>query len=515
MQEPIPKSIEPVLKLLGVTSAADIILNGVSYDSREVKPGYAFCCIAGQHVDGNKFIAEAISNGAACIFSASPKAGELPIPYFTVADVDLALALVADHIFDHPSQKLRPLGITGTNGKTTTTHLVEHILNYAGSKTGLIGTLGARFPGQGDYQNIKQHTTPQSSDLHRLLAAMVDAGCTHVAMEVSSHALVQKRVAGCHFALASLTNITQDHLDFHQTMDNYWQSKRHLFEILNDTNHDGKSAIVNKDDPLAKEFLKVVGPSARQITYGWEKGADIYVKKTQFDFDSTKASLVTPLGEIDMQLKLTGRFNIYNVMAAIAICLAEGVELETCKEALEGFSGVSGRFEVVAVHSGYEPLCIVDYAHTPDGLDNVLKTARNLVPKGGKLIVVFGCGGDRDASKRPQMGEIAETRADEVIITSDNPRSEDSQVIISNILAGIKRLQGVIIEPDRSTAIRAAVDNASNQDIIVIAGKGHENYQILADRTIPFDDRTEVKLALQDRSHDSGNFEPRESFIPQ
>lgn len=497
------KNIEPVFPLLGLFASAGLAcgkldVTGIAYDSRQVRPGNAFVCIAGEQVDGNDFIADAVNNGASCIFSERPASG-CAVPSFVVPDVRLALALLADHYFDYPSRKLRTLGVTGTNGKTTTTHLVEHILKESGRKTGLIGTLGARWPGQSIYQNLK-HTTPQSADLHRILSFMVDAQCSHVSMEVSSHALAQKRVYGCHFASACLTNISQDHLDFHQTMEHYWTAKRKLFEDLNESVHKETTAIVNADDPLADEFLSVVGPAVRRLTYSWREGADLYVRKSEFAFSGTSLALATPFGDCELQLKLTGTFNVYNTMAALLICLSEGVDLSSCLTALAEFSGVSGRFEVVSAGSGGEPLAIVDYAHTPDGLDNVLKTARNLVPEGGKLIGVFGCGGDRDSSKRPQMGEIAESLCDEVIVTSDNPRSEDPDQIIADILAGIKRMKSVLVEPDRATAIRQAIRSAADSDVVVIAGKGHENYQILADRTIPFDDRTEVRLALQERA---------------
>lgn len=501
MEEHRSKAITPVLGRLGISpesvSGNDINITGVAFDSREVQPGFAFVCFSGLKVDGNEFIAEAIKRGASCIFSERQRAS-CPIPYFAVADVRVALAMLSDYFFDQPSLKLRPLGVTGTNGKTTTTHLIEHILNYAGRKTGLIGTLGARWPGANIYQNIK-HTTPQSSDLHRTLADMVAAGCSHVSMEVSSHALAQKRVDGCHFASACLTNITQDHLDFHQTMENYWQSKRLLFEELNNSSHSNKSAVVNLDEPLSSEFLKVVGKSVSSLTYSYNQKADLSVQSASFDFNGTSLILNTPSGFLGLKSRLTGRFNVYNMMAALLVCFAEGIPFSTGCESLEDFPGVSGRFELVSWSPGNEPLCIVDYAHTPDGLDNVLKTARQLVSPPGRLIVVFGCGGDRDSSKRPQMGEIAESMCDQVIVTSDNPRSEDPQQIIANILAGIKRINRVKVEADRARAIRAAIAAASQKDVVVIAGKGHENYQILSDRTIPFDDRTEVKLALKER----------------
>ncbi len=512
VQENDPKRIEPVLNLLGLNTQGaqrDVAITGVAFDSRQVKPGNAFVCIPGDKVDGNQFIGEAVKNGAACIFSEVARE-TCPVPLFNVADVRLALAVLADHFYDYPSHRLRVLGVTGTNGKTTTTHLIEHVLNAAGVKTGLIGTLGARWHAQIGYQNIK-HTTPQSSDLHAILNRIAESGCSHVSMEVSSHALVQKRIAGCHFAVACLTNVTQDHLDFHKTMDNYWRSKRRLFEEIADSVHPNKCVVVNADDPLAPEFLAVVGSSVRRLTYGWTSDADTYVEAATFDFEGMHLSLVTPAGPLAMRLKLTGRFNVYNVMAAISVCLAEGVDPATLAYAVKDFPGVDGRFELVSVGEKGEPLCIVDYAHTPDGLENVLRTARSLVPEQGRLIAVFGCGGDRDPSKRPQMGAIAEATADEVIVTSDNPRSEDPQQVISNILAGIKRTGSVKVEGDRARAINLAISQASVRDVVDVAGTGHENYQILADRTIPFDDRTEVRLSLKRRAGAVNEDKPKSS----
>lgn len=483
------------------TARQTLAASGLAYDSRRVKVGQAFFCLPGQKTDGNQFIEDAARAGAACIFSEQPAPHDLPVPYIRVSDARDALALVADYYYGHPSQQLRLLGVTGTNGKTTTTHLIEQIMRAAGHKVGLIGTLGARWEtssGERTYHDIK-HTTPQSSDLQTLFSTMVSSGCTHVAMEVSSHALALKRVAHSSFSVACLTNITQDHLDFHKTMEHYWRSKRMLFEQLNDSPHRAKTAVINLDDPLAAEFIAAVKGDVRILTYGWQPAADCHVTSASFDFRGTSVSLNTPDGAVDLRLKLNGRFNVYNTLAAISVCLAEGIDLETCRQALADFPGVSGRFEVVSTAEGEgseEPLCIVDYAHTPDGLENVLKAARALVPKRGKLIAVFGCGGDRDSSKRPQMGEIATNLADEVFVTSDNPRTEDPQQILADILAGIRRMKGVRVEPDRASAIRMAVEQASVHDVVVVAGKGHETYQILGDQTIDFDDRIEVKHAL-------------------
>jgi UDP-N-acetylmuramoyl-L-alanyl-D-glutamate--2,6-diaminopimelate ligase len=513
------KQLLPALERIGGVVASKsqsqaVTFSGVCYDSRKVAQGDAFVCIEGEKFDGNKFIDDAIKAGASCIVSQRKSDRTLSIPYITVPDVRSALAELAAYFYDEPSSKIRLIGVTGTNGKTTTTHLVEHIFLADRRKIGLIGTLGARWseanqPSQ--YLDTK-HTTPQASDLQALLGDMASKNVSHVAMEVSSHALALERVHGCEFAVACLTNVTQDHLDFHKTMDHYWKAKRRLFEMLVKSRQTNKTSVINNDDELASEFIKATsGTDVRRWTYGWnEKSdalpqrvserADMFVKSATFDFRGTRLKLETPHGELDLDLHLNGRFNVYNVMAALLICMAEGVDLEVCKEALEVFKGVAGRFETVTTGGDKaEPLCLVDYAHTPDGLDNVLKAARALVPERGQLIVVFGCGGDRDATKRPQMGKIADDLADVVVVTSDNPRSEDPDLIIKNILTGIKRSENLIVEADRARAIKRAVDKAADVDIVVVAGKGHETYQILSDKTIDFDDRIEVRKALEER----------------
>lgn len=495
-------NVKPILESLGgrFSSAVNderLKIAGVTYDSRKVQPGFAFFCITGEQTDGNLYIPDAIKSGANLIITErTPQ--DSSIPFALVPDVRNAMAALSAEFYGYPSRTLRVVGVTGTNGKTTTTHLVERIFNDSGKPTGLIGTLGAKYKAGADYTDVK-HTTPQAADLQRMLATMRDGGCEYVSMEVSSHALAQKRVAACEFSVAAITNITQDHLDFHKTMEHYWKSKRLLFEDLTLSTHANKTAVLNRDDDLYEQFAKAVPSGVRVLTYGWDSPADIHVVNCAWQSNGTLLSLATPGGGIEMKLRLSGKFNVYNVMCAVAVCLAEAVSFEAIKKSLEAFPGVAGRFEVVTTGGDKEPLCIVDYAHTPDGLENVLKAAANILPLGGKLIVVFGCGGDRDATKRPQMGEIAESLADEVIVTSDNPRSEDPQQIIANILAGINRMKNVKVEADRAAAIRMAVQHASDKDVVVIAGKGHENYQILADRTIPFDDKSEVLDALNAR----------------
>lgn len=532
--KPRPKPLEPVLKQLGAggglsgVEGEHLTISGISYDSRKVERGDAFFCVEGQNKDGNLFINDAVASGAVCIVSEKPDTSLAhPIPYIEVPDVRLALAAASNYFFDQPTRSLRLLGVTGTNGKTTVTHLVEHVLLESGHQAGLIGTLGARWEDSSVpsanrlYHDIK-FTTPQASDLQELLFKMATDGVSHVAMEVSSHALALKRVAGSHFAVACLTNITQDHLDFHKTMNHYWRSKRLLFEQLNDSIQAGKTAVINADDPLSEEFEAAVDQRNVQVlTYGFGDKASVSAGGAHFDFSGAAFAVRTPAGEVDLKLKLNGRFNVYNSLAALAICLSEGIKLDVIKQALENFSGVPGRFEIVGrptpeqdtrelntlgqgerqgSASPAEPLCIVDYAHTPDGLKNVLKAARALVPSDGRLVVVFGCGGDRDSSKRSQMGGIAEAYADNVVVTSDNPRTEEPRQIIVDVLAGIKRMKGVRVEPDRAAAIHAAIEEANSRDVVVVAGKGHETYQILKDTTIAFDDRMEVLKALSQRA---------------
>lgn len=313
----------------------------------------------------------------------------------------------------------------------------------------------------------------------------------NVVMEVSSHALDQNRVGGCCFNGAVLTNLTQDHLDYHITMDNYFEAKALLFRGL----QEGCFAVINKDDNYADRFISVVPEGVNTYTYGVKKEADIMAKDINFSLNGAEFKLVTKDGEYPVNLHMNGMFSVYNVLAAITSAVAMGIDLKVALKALENVKGVAGRFEVVAK----KPLVIVDYAHTPDGLENVLNSAREITPKDGKLICLFGCGGDRDATKRPKMGAIAERIADRIVITSDNPRSEDPQQIITDIIAGLKSVNPdkVTVEPDRGHAIALLKDIAENNDVVVIAGKGHENYQILKDRTIHFDDREEARKVFE------------------
>jgi len=379
------------------------------------------------------------------------------------------------------------IGVTGTNGKTTTTNIVRAILRKAGFKVGLIGTINIMIE---DEAIVAHNTTPDVVDLQRALYRMKEAGCEYVVMEVSSHALALNRVAGCEYDTAALTNITQDHLDFHKTLENYRDAKGLLFEHLNEGKKENKTAVFNMDD--ASSPILCDRTKTRILTYGEGRNNDIYPLFFKVEAKQMRLQLHTPVGEMDLLLKITGEFNVYNVMAAVAIALAEQIDKKTIVDVLNGFDGVPGRFQLVEAGQPYT--VIVDYAHTPDGLENVLKTARSITE--GKLWVVFGCGGDRDNKKRPIMGRIALDLADMIVVTSDNPRTEDPAVIIDEIAEALKDVpEGKSVEliAERRDAIYHALSEAAANDVIMIAGKGHENYQILADKTIHFDDREVVQ----------------------
>jgi UDP-N-acetylmuramoyl-L-alanyl-D-glutamate--2,6-diaminopimelate ligase len=397
------------------------------------------------------------------------------------------MEVIAPFFYDYPGKTMRMIGVTGTNGKTTTTNIVRAILRKAGFKVGLIGTINIMIE---DEAIVAHNTTPDVVDLQRALYRMKEAGCEYVVMEVSSHALALNRVAGCEYDTAALTNITQDHLDFHKTLENYRDAKGLLFEHLHEGKKENKTAVFNMDD--ASSPILCDRTKTRILTYGEGRNNNIYPLFFKVEAKQMRLQLHTPVGEMDLLLKITGEFNVYNVMAAVAIALAEQIDKKTIVDVLNGFDGVPGRFQLVEAGQPYT--VIVDYAHTPDGLENVLKTARSITE--GKLWVVFGCGGDRDNKKRPIMGRIALELADRVVVTSDNPRTEDPAVIIDEIAEALKDVpEGKSVEliAERRDAIYHALSEAAANDVIMIAGKGHENYQILADKTIHFDDREVVQ----------------------
>ncbi len=469
----------------------DRIIAAVAHDSRKVSPGTLFFCLAGAHVDGHDFIATAVRGGAVAVIVEKevPQLADVDVTIIKVDNTRAAMQAIVPCFFDYPGRKLRMIGITGTNGKTTTTYLLRSIFREAGHKVGLIGTIQTLID---DKVLPVKNTTPDVIELQSILAEMVQSGMEYAVMEVSSHALALNRVAGCEFDVGVFTNMTQDHLDFHQTFENYIAAKAELFRQLShtDSTKAGKTAVINFDDRAGAIMAQYA--ACPVISYAVNKAAVLTAAHVAVTSTGTSFQITGPFGTMALTLSITGMFNVYNVLAAVGAALAEGIEPAAVKRALEGFHSVPGRFELVS--AGQPFTVIVDYAHTPDGLENVLRTAQQFAA--GKIIVVFGCGGDRDRTKRPIMGNLAAQYGDIVIATSDNPRSEEPEKILADIEVGIqaalagggtpKRYEVIA---DRRQAIGKAIALAEPQDVVLIAGKGHETYQILNDKTIDFDDR--------------------------
>lgn len=469
----------------------DTIVTDIVQDSRQTSRGAMFVAMRGARVDGHSFIPEVIKKGAAVIMTEQaidPPAGTAVLK---VPALDAALQIVVPAFWDYPGRQLRMIGITGTNGKTTTSYLIRAILREAGRKTGLIGTIQILI---GDKKLPVHNTTPNVVDLQRILAAMVDEGMEYAVMEVSSHALDQDRVAGCEFDTAVFTNLTQDHLDYHKTMENYRLAKAKLFAGLAAGTKPGKTAVVNIDDEAGAFMLEHT--TAERITYAIkDEKADLRAVEVRLHASGADFAVQGGFGRIKLQLAITGLFNVYNVLGAVGAALAEEIPVGVIEKALTAFRGVPGRFELI--DCGQPFAVVVDYAHTPDGLENILRTAREITPH--HIITVFGCGGDRDKTKRPIMGRIAAELSDAVIATSDNPRSEDPASILDDVMTGVREKIGnkaVDEIPDRRQAIFVAIAMAQPGDTVIIAGKGHEDYQILKDKTIHFDDREVAREAL-------------------
>ncbi|WP_018085514.1 UDP-N-acetylmuramoyl-L-alanyl-D-glutamate--2,6-diaminopimelate ligase [Desulfurispora thermophila] len=487
----ILRDIEPV----SCTGSLDVEVSGIYYDSRRVEPGGLFVAIPGLKQDGHDFVPAAVQRGAVAVLGQRT----LPLPpgvtQVVVADSRRAQALAAANFYGRPARQLKMVGVTGTNGKTTTTNLVYQIMRRAGWKAGLIGTIHNLI----DQQVLPgQHTTPEATDLQSLLARMVGAGVRGVAMEVSSHALALERVAGCAYDVAVFTNLTRDHLDFHRDMEDYLAAKLRLFAGLAQNSGKGAGrAVVNLDDSYAQRVIAAAGP-VPVITYALHGSADVQARDIEVTPRGVSFAITGrwPVGRV--RLALTGLFNVYNALAAFAAGVALGIDPQTCVQGLESVAGVPGRFELV--DRGQDFAVVVDYAHTPDGLENVLRTARQITA--GRLITVFGCGGDRDKSKRPIMGRVAAKLSDLPVITSDNPRTEDPLAIIKQVEEGVRQLlppEKYLVIPDRRQAIRQAIALARSGDTVLIAGKGHEDYQIIGTTKHHFDDREEAAAALQDR----------------
>jgi UDP-N-acetylmuramyl-tripeptide synthetase len=468
-----------------VSGDSDLEITAVTHDSRRSGPGALFVGIRGLVTDGNDFVLAARKKGAAAICSEQPPKGEGT--WVRVPDAREALALFSAAVLGDPARSLELVGVTGTNGKTTTSYLIDSALRAAGESVGLVGTVEYRVAGR-----IAEavRTTPESSDLQALLREMVDAGCRRAVLEVSSHSLALKRVHGLEFKVAIFTNLTRDHLDFHGDMDAYFAAKRTLFEKL--LRSDGH-AILNLDDDRASELAPV--SRGRVWTYSLENPkADLLAEELRLGLDRTRLRARTPVGVLELESALVGRFNVQNLLAALGAGLALGLPPDAVQRGIATLPGVPGRMEKVAL--GQDFTVLVDYAHTDDALKNLLETVRGLGPR--RVITVFGCGGDRDRTKRPLMGAVAARLSDVVILTSDNPRSEPPEAILDEIRRGIpaSRAQDTLVIPDRRDAIARALEMGREGVVVVIAGKGHETYQVLRDRTAPFDDRQVARDAL-------------------
>jgi UDP-N-acetylmuramoyl-L-alanyl-D-glutamate--2,6-diaminopimelate ligase len=481
-------------------SASSMEIRQVACDSRRVQPGALFFALQGAKADGNAFVRDAIKRGAVAVASEEPAPGTIPVgvAWIQVREARKALAITATNFLGHPANALQLVAVTGTNGKTTTTSVVDAIVKASGAKTGLFGTIAYHTP-LGDYP--APNTTPESVDLQGFFAEIRDAGGKYAVLEASSHSLAMDRLWGCHFQAAVFTNLTREHMDFHKTFDDYFVAKKRLFEGTGAGAPE--VAVLNTDDEFGK---RMAGLAKKTVTYGLESDADITTKKFQLTFDGLMFAAQTPNGKVQVVSRLVGRINVYNLLAAIGAAQALGLSNEVIERGIRELESVSGRFQRIDL--GQPFLVIVDYAHTDDALENLIRTARELNPK-GRVITLFGCGGQKDRTKRPVMGEVTGRLSDLTILSSDNPRSEDPLKIISDIIVGLQKTAGkYLIEPDREKAIGMAMDEARSGDIVLLAGKGHENYQILADRTFEFDDRDMARRALRERGFEGPRNEP-------
>jgi len=469
----------------------DIQINRVQYDSRKVAKGDLFVAIRGSESDGHDYVSRAVENGARVVVVENDAA--VPDSFFmhagvvkiVVPDSRAALARLSARYFNEPAGKLNMIGITGTNGKTTTSHLIKSILESSGSKTGLVGTIEYRI---GQEVIPATHTTPESLELNELLARMVEAGCSSAVMEVSSHALHQHRVEGLDFKVAVFTNLTQDHLDYHGTMEEYFNAKKILFEKL------GKDswAVVNADDTWGRRIIK--STASKTVTYGINPGADFQARDLSLSVRGARFTVSGRGEDTQIVTSMIGRFNVSNILAAFATGACLGIPEVRMREAIKNTDSVRGRFEKIASPRGWT--AVIDYAHTPDALEKALKAIRDVFgsgERGGRIITLFGCGGNRDRTKRPVMGRIASELSDVVIVTSDNPRRENAELIIDEITAGIPVGSQFHREADRKLAVHMALESAGPGDVILIAGKGHEDYQVIGDRKVHFSDKDTVE----------------------
>ena len=479
-----------------VTAAAgEMDIRQVACDSRKVQPRALFFALRGAKADGNVFIRDAVAHGAVAIVSEDPPPAAMPssVLWLRVKEARKALAVSAANFFGHPAKALQLVAVTGTNGKTTTTSLIDSIIKASGAKTGLFGTIAYHTPLR-DYP--APNTTPESVDLQGFLAEIRDAGGRYAVLEASSHSLSMDRLWGCHFVAAVFTNLTREHMDYHKTFEDYFAAKLRLFEGTGAGAPD--VAVVNTDDEYGK---RLTGLAKNVVSYGLDSAAQLTTKKFQLTFSGLSFTAQTPNGKVQVESSLVGRINVYNILAAIGAAQALGLSNEVIEAGIRNLKNVSGRFQ--PINLGQPFAVIVDYAHTDDALENLIRTARELNPK-GRIITLFGCGGGKDRTKRPVMGEVSGRLSDLTILSSDNPKMEDPLKIISDIVVGLQKTSGkYVIEANREKAIGQAMDEARPGDMILLAGKGHENYQIVGDQTLPFDDREVAQRALRERGYDS------------
>ncbi len=461
-------------------------IKGLSYSSTKIQPGYLFAALKGEKTDGFRFVQEALQKGAVAVLSDKPKPPDFNKSWIHVSDAREALALCAANFYSHPSQQLKVIGITGTKGKTTMTYILEEILKKAQFHPGVIGTISYRGP---NMEISAERTTPEAPDIQKIMSEMLDQGVTHVLIEVSSHALELKRVMGIGFDVAVFTNLSGDHLDFHHSMDRYFEAKKKLFFL----DQKKRIAVINVDDSWGKKLIAEIPIGV--ITYGLDPAAVIRGERYTLSEEGIELSVKYPGGSLALRSPLLGRPNFYNILASVAVALTLNISHTAIKEGIKSLAGIPGRFEKIKNSLGLH--IFVDYAHTDDALRNLLQTVREQNPR--RILLVFGAGGDRDRTKRARMGRVAGALADWTIITSDNPRSENPSAIIAEIEKGIKETgeKKYEIQPNRRKAIEQALKEGKEGDYILVAGKGHEDYQIIGDKIIPFKDTQVIREILQ------------------
>jgi len=483
-------TLEQLLESVGIlkiSGSGAVEVDGVAYDSRQVKPGWIFVAVSGHKVDGASYITEAVSNGAVAVVSENDLELGAGVTHIQVPRARRALAEIARTYYGDLSRGMKVVGITGTNGKTTTAYLVRAVLRDGGFLPGLLGTVAYEL---GDRSIPSARTTPEAPDIHAMLQQMKEAGCDSAVLEVSSHAIALRRVHGIDFNICVFTNLTQDHLDYHRDMDTYFNVKAELFQQL--IRHHDRSAVINIDDPWGRKLVDERKLDADVVTYGFSDRAMVQVSEAKVDAGGTRFNVCSPWGEVEIRLHLLGRFNIHNALAAIAVGGLCGISLDLMAQALSNIESIPGRLELVQNRRNRK--VFVDYAHTDDALKNVLTTLREICK--GKLLVVFGCGGNRDRGKRKLMGRVASELADYSIITSDNPRNEEPGVIAADIMEGFSGQEQYEIVLERRSAIEQGLRMTTRKDILLIAGKGHETYQEFQGTIVPFDDRETVREIL-------------------